>query len=50
MLAIDIESASKGEVEASLKFSNISSTLDSIDSGGNEVVQYISIDPTFVLE
>jgi len=28
MIAIDMESASKGEVEASLKFLNISSTLD----------------------
>jgi len=28
MIAIDMESASKGEVEASLKFSNISSNLD----------------------
>jgi len=28
MISIDMESASKGEVEVSLKFSNISSTLD----------------------
>jgi len=28
MITIDMESTSKGEVEASLKFSNISSILD----------------------
>jgi len=28
MITIDMESASKGEVEASLEFLNISSTLD----------------------
>jgi len=28
MIAIDMESASKGEVEASLEFLNISSTFD----------------------
>jgi len=28
MISIDMESASKGEVEASLEFSNVSNTLD----------------------
>jgi len=28
MISIDMESASKGEVETSLEFSNISSTVD----------------------
>ena len=42
MVTIDMESTSKGEVEASLEFLHISSTLKSgysANSGGNEVVQ-----------
>ena len=42
MVTIDMESASKREVEASLEFLNISSTLGSgcnADSGGNDAVQ-----------
>ena len=50
MITIDMESESKGEVEASPEFSNIIVLWTYYaDFGGNEVEQQISIDPSFVL-